>query len=42
MAKQAIRKVAARVYRDPTSATTDDLKKLAAAWLLECDGKLPK
>ena len=41
MAKTAIRKVAARVHRDPQAATLDDIKKLAAAWLLEVDGKLP-
>lgn len=41
MAKDAIRKVAARVHRDPTAASLDDLKKLAAYALLSIDGKLP-
>lgn len=42
MAKQAIRKVAARVHRDPQKATLDDIRKLARAWLLEVDGRLPE
>ena len=39
--KAAIRKVAARVHRDPTSGTVEDLRKLAAFALLIVDGKLP-
>lgn len=42
MGKDAARKIAMRVYRDVTSASTDDAKKLAAAVLLLVDGKLPK
>ena len=42
MAKQALRKVAARVYKDPLKATVADIEKLAAGWLIEVDGKLPK
>ena len=42
MAKTAIRKIAVRVYRDPQAATRDDIEKLARAWLLEVDGRLPK
>ncbi len=39
---EAINKLAHRLYKDPTSATTDDLKKLVRAWLLASEGKLPK
>jgi len=42
MAKEAVRKVAMKVFRDPTSATLDDAKKLALGFLLLADGKLPR
>jgi len=42
MAKRALAKVAARVYRDPLKATVDEIEKLAAGWCLEVDGKLPE
>lgn len=41
MSKDAIRKVALKIFRDPTSATTDDARKLARSVLLLVDGKLP-
>jgi hypothetical protein len=40
--KDAIRKIATKVYADATSATTEDARKLARAILLLLgDGKLP-
>ena len=42
MAKDVIRKLAARVHRDPTSANVEDAKKLAAAVLMLVDGRLPR
>ena len=42
MSKDAARKVAMKVYRDVTSATSDDAKKLARAVLLLIDGRLPQ
>jgi hypothetical protein len=42
IAKDAIRKTAMRIFKDPTSATTDDAKKLARSILLLVDGKLPQ
>lgn len=39
--KDAVRKVATKVYLDATSATTEDARKLAKALLLLLDGKLP-
>lgn len=42
MAKDAIRKVAMKIAKDPTSATTDDAKKLARAVLMLIDGRLPQ
>lgn len=40
--KEAVRKIATKVYLDATSATTDDARKLARAILLLLgDGKLP-
>lgn len=41
LARDAVRKVAMRIYRDATSATTEDARKLAKALLLLIDGKLP-
>lgn len=40
--KNAVRKIAARVFRDPTAASVDDARKLSAALLMLIDGKLPK
>jgi hypothetical protein len=42
MSKDAIRKVALKIFRDGSSATSDDAKKLARAVLLLVDGKLPQ
>ena len=42
LAKDAVRKTAMRIYKDPTSALTADAKKLAVAVLLLLDGKLPR
>lgn len=42
IAKDAVRKIAMRVYRDKTSATSDDARKLAAAVLMLVDGKVPQ
>ena len=42
MSKDAARKIALKVFRDVTSATTDDARKLAAAVLMLVDGKLPR
>lgn len=41
LAKDAVRKVALKIFKDPTSATTDDAKKLARSILLLLDGRLP-
>ena len=41
MAKDVIRKLAARIHRDPTAATIEDARKLAAAVLMLVDGRLP-
>lgn len=41
MAKDAVRKLALRVAKDPSAATLDDAKKLARAVLLLVDGRLP-
>lgn len=41
-AKEAVRKIALRVARDPTSASVDDARKLARAFLLATDGRLPQ
>lgn len=40
--KNAVRKIAARVWKDPTAANVSDAKKMAAALLLLFDGRLPK
>jgi hypothetical protein len=40
--KDAMRKIALKIYKDATSATTEDAKKLAKAWLLMLDGRLPQ
>lgn len=40
--REAIRKIALRVAKDPTTATVEDARKLARAWLLQTDGKLPR
>lgn len=37
--KESFRKIAERVYRDPTSGTIEDLKKLARAVLDFTGGK---
>lgn len=37
-----ITKLARRLYKDPTLATTDDVKKLVRAWLLAAEGRLPQ
>lgn len=41
MAKDVVRKLAARMHKDPTAATVDDVRKLAAAVLMLVDGRLP-
>jgi len=41
LAKDAVRKVAMRVAKDPTAATVDDARKMARALLLLIDGRLP-
>jgi len=41
LAKDAIRKVATKIYKDGTAATLDDTKKLARAVLILLDGRLP-
>jgi hypothetical protein len=40
--KDMIRKLATKIHKDPTSATTEDAKKLARSILLLMDGKLPQ
>lgn len=40
--KEAISQIAHRVVRNPTSATLDDVRKLARAWLIQTEGGLPK
>lgn len=42
IAKDAVRKVALRVFKDKTSATSEDARKLAAAVLMLVDGRLPQ
>jgi hypothetical protein len=42
LARAALAKVAHRIYRDPTSFTMDDVKKMAAGLILLLEGKLPK
>lgn len=39
---EAITKLCRRLFKDPTAATTDDLKKIVRAWLLASEGTLPK
>jgi hypothetical protein len=39
--KDLMRRLALRVYKDPTSANVDDARKMARAILLLVDGKLP-
>lgn len=34
--------LARRIFKDPTSATQADVEKLARAWLLAAEGKLPQ
>jgi len=41
MAKDIARKVALKIYKDPTSAGIEDVKKLARIVLLLVDGRLP-
>ena len=40
-AKHYVLKLAQRVVKDPTSATVDDVRKLAKAWVLLVTGKAP-
>lgn len=40
-ANEAIRKLAHRIHKDPTSANVEDAKKLARALILLTEGKLP-
>lgn len=42
LARAALAKVAHRVFRDPTSVSMDDVKKMAAGILLLLEGKVPK
>lgn len=42
MAKDAVRKIALRVAKDPAAATLDDVRKLSRAVLLLVDGRLPQ
>jgi hypothetical protein len=42
LARAALAKVAHRIYRDPTSFTMDDVKKMAAGLILLLEGRLPK
>jgi len=42
IAKDAIRKLAMKIAKDPTSATVDDARKLARAILMLVDGRLPQ
>lgn len=39
--KDAMRKLAMRIHKDPTSANVEDARKLARAVLILVDGKLP-
>lgn len=41
-ARDYIRQTAMRVHRDPTAATLQDAKKMAAALLMLLDGRLPQ
>lgn len=41
-ANDIITKLCRRLYKDPTSATTDDVKKIVRAWLMASEGKLPQ
>lgn len=41
IAREAIRKLALRVSKDPTSASVDDARKLARAFLLLTEGRIP-
>lgn len=41
VSREAIRKIAARLHRDPQTATIDEIRKLAAGWLLRIDGEVP-
>ena len=39
--REVVRKLAARIHKDPTAATVEDARKLAKAILLLLDGRLP-
>ena len=41
LARKIIAKLAHRVHEDPTAASVEDAKKMAAALLLLLEGKLP-
>lgn len=41
LARDAMRKVALRVYKDATAASVEDARKMAKALLLLIDGRLP-
>lgn len=42
MAKDVVRKHAMKLYKNPTAATVDDVRKLVKAVLLLVDGRLPQ
>jgi hypothetical protein len=41
LARDVMRKLALRIFKDPTSANVDDARKLARAVLILVDGVLP-
>lgn len=42
MSKDILRRLALRLYKDPTAASIDDVRKLVAGVLMLVDGKLPE
>lgn len=42
LARAALAKLAHRILKDPTAGNVEDLKKLAAGFLMLVEGKVPK